>query len=564
VRIAPPSGSFLAALFSLLLVGISHAAIVTSVEPRLVEEMDTVRLTLRSTGNTNTESLDLSPLQKDFEVLGSNTQSQYRSVNGRVQAWVEYQISLRPKRTGELVVPSITIGAESSESIAVNVRAMDAGIKQSIQQMVFFETELSENPVYVQGQTILKRRLYYSNGVQIYSDLPGMPEITNAVVIPLGDTRSSSTVLDGQRYGVIEQQFAIFPEQSGALLVPEISITSSVRVQSGGRVRRSGIRISTEAQHIKVLPIPPEYPTDQTWLPANDVRIAQTWSPGESSFKIGEPVNRTMRVVAVGNTASAIGPLDVEFPPEHFKWYPEAPTLDDETSGAQIVGTRIEGYSLIPVNPGAVSLAEVGVTWWDTSAHQVRVARLPSTSLTITGAVLPRPPEHASPEIDPETNATEAAIERGQEDSPSKQNWPTLTPPQQQGLLIIIATAVLVLIGFKLARPARSLAAKLTPSSGKRAAWSKLKQACRGGNPRCIRSALITFIATHSDDSTGNALAHFLNMNDNASLWRQIEQAVYGRDGAAVIDPSEVLRAAHQLRKRTPKPALNPLPDLYS
>ena len=42
--------------------------------------------------------------------------------------------------------------------------------------MVFFQTQLSRNPVYVQAETVLLRRLFYSQGVQIYSDLPGIRE----------------------------------------------------------------------------------------------------------------------------------------------------------------------------------------------------------------------------------------------------------------------------------------------------------------------------------------------------------------------------------------------------
>ena len=375
-------------LLGVLFAGFSNAAIVTSVEPRLIEEMDTTTLTVRTTGSTKTETLDLSPLEKDFEVLASNTQSRYRSVNGRVESWVEYQISLRPRRSGELVVPSIVVGNERSKTVRLIVRAMDPGVKQAIERMVFFTTELSADPVYVQAETILNRRLYYSNGVQIYSDLPGVPEIPNAVVVPLGDTQSGSTVFNGQRYGVIEQQFAIFPEHSGTLIIPEISITSSIRMQSGGRTRRSGIRISTDEKRVEVLPIPPEYPREAPWVPATDVRITETWSPSRTSLEVGEPLHRTLSVTAIGNTGSVIPPLAVEFSEQHFKWYPEAPTLDDDNKGRHIVGNRIEGYSLIPISAGPATLAEVALTWWDTQARQVRVAKLAPSTLTITGGRL--------------------------------------------------------------------------------------------------------------------------------------------------------------------------------
>ncbi|TNF85785.1 MAG: hypothetical protein EP301_09975, partial [Gammaproteobacteria bacterium] len=166
-------------LFILLLVlacsltpSLSIAALKTFVEPRLVDEMDTVRLTIRKEGSNQSEPPDLTPLDQNFEVLGSQTSSRISSINGRTTASVEYQISLRPRGTGELTIPSLTIGGEQSEAIVIRVRPLDPAIMEAIKGMVFFETELSTNPVYVQAETVLTRRLFYSQGVQIYSDLP--------------------------------------------------------------------------------------------------------------------------------------------------------------------------------------------------------------------------------------------------------------------------------------------------------------------------------------------------------------------------------------------------------
>jgi hypothetical protein len=223
---------------SLLTASAAWSALRTFLEPRLIDEMDTVRLTIRADGTAQSEAPDLTPLMDDFEVLGNQTSSRISSVNGRTIASVEYQISLRPRRTGELLVPSLKIGDEFSEEIRLAVRPLDPALKETIENMVFFEAELSRNPVYVQAQTILTRRLFYSQGVQIYSDLPGVPEVDSAVVIPLGETQSRSVIRGGQRYGVIEQKFALFPEQSGRLIIPSISVTSSVRLQTAGRTRR--------------------------------------------------------------------------------------------------------------------------------------------------------------------------------------------------------------------------------------------------------------------------------------------------------------------------------------
>ena len=141
--------------------------------------------------------------------------------------------------------------------------------------------------------------------MQIYSDLPGTPDVENAVVIPLGETQSRSVLREGNRYGVIEQRFALFPEQSGTLTIPAISVTSSVRLQSQGRSRRSGIRVSTEQIELTVLPIPLNYPADATWLPAREITVNQRWAPRLSSVDVGDPLTFELSVTAEGNRGSS-------------------------------------------------------------------------------------------------------------------------------------------------------------------------------------------------------------------------------------------------------------------
>ncbi|MEM8769814.1 MAG: BatD family protein, partial [Pseudomonadota bacterium] len=397
----------LTALCAFLLTTLSlpaAAALRTFVEPRLLDEMETVRLTIRAEGTGQSAAPDLTTLDRDFEVLGSQTSSRISSINGRTIASVEYQISLRPKRTGELEVPSLTIGNEQSEAVQIVVRPLDPRVKETIANMVFFETDLSRNPVYVQAETVLTRRLFYSQGVQIYSDLPGVPEIANAVVIPLGETQSRSVLRGGQRYGVIEQRFAIFPEESGSLEIPAISVTSSVRLQSGGRTRRSGIRVSTETEQVQVLPIPPAYPSDAAWLPATDVELTQRWTPDVTSVDVGEPLEFEVTVEATGNRGSAIPPTPLPLPENQFKIYPEAPAMDETADKGTVTGERREQYALIPTAPGTVSVPELTVTWWDTNADRLRVTQAAVPALTIVGTatVEAQAPEPSVPEtIDP-------------------------------------------------------------------------------------------------------------------------------------------------------------------
>lgn len=559
-------GSTVAIAVLVLLTAISAGAEVrTILEPRLIDEMETVRLTLRIAGSTQAEAPDFSPLEADFELLGTQNSSRISSINGRTSAVVEYQITLRPKRTGELLVPSLKVGDEYSEAIKLAVRPLDPTVRDTIQKMIFFETEFTANPVYVQAQTVLIRRLYYSAGVQIYSDLPGVPELANAVVVPLGDTRSSTTIREGQRYGVIEQRFAIFPENSGELRIPPISVTSSVRLQSGGRTRRSGIRVNTDTMILEVAPIPPDYPADQAWLPAESVTLDVTWTPDATSYSIGDPISVTLKALAVGNVASSIPPLDLSLPEQQFKLYPEAPSLAENTAGNQLVGSREETFALVPTTPGRASVPPITLTWWDTLADQLRQTQLPARSLLLTGTL---PAEQADAQTADTDQATESSGESASADSGS---WALPDPGFDRvlGAGGALAAAGVFLLGWAAYRwlplPNR-IHQQLEKFLTTRTLRRRLTASAHRDDLVSFRNDLGNYLAHACGLSPQQALERFRENPEAERLLTALERQLYARSVSqsdeAAVDTSALLALA-KLFQRAPKAPLNELPPLY-
>ncbi len=559
---APRLVTTLAALaFALLLAAPARAAeVLTTVEPRIVDEFDTVRLTIRATGTNQAANLDLAPLRADFEVLTTQSSSQYRSVNGRVESWVEYQVMLRPRRSGDLTIPPIAVGNDTTEPLRVRVRGIDPSLREAIDRMVFFETELTANPVYVQAQTVLVRRLYYASGAQIYSDLPGMPDIPEAIVLPLGETSSTATIRDGQRYGVIEQRFAILPERSGKLTIPAISVTSSVRLQSGGRTRRSGVRVATEPLSLEVLPIPPGYPSDHPWLPAENLTLSASWLPDRRALEVGDPVRLTLGATIRGNVSSAIPPLDPALPESHFRRYPEPPDLEDDDSGASVRGLREQAYAIIPTAPGAVAVPAIEVVWWDVVNERVSTARLPGRTLSISGVAA----DVSSPPLRAEapTPAPARAPEPGWE--------PLEEPPLRPGVagqavwILGISAALIALLAWL-------LRGHLTPPAGAQRAGAararrELRAACRSGEPTAVHAALLEYLREHYRAPLPEAIRSFRAAGHGAVL-DQLNATCYRArpprqqpDGG--FDAAGVLRAADALR-RPRRADAPPLPALY-
>ena len=95
-----------------------------------------------------TEALDLSELQNDFHIMGNNTSKQYQYINGRSQSWVDYQITLQPKRTGTLAIPPIKVGTQSTQPLSVS-GAPGPSDAPKIDELVFYEQTFSTLDAYV-------------------------------------------------------------------------------------------------------------------------------------------------------------------------------------------------------------------------------------------------------------------------------------------------------------------------------------------------------------------------------------------------------------------------------
>lgn len=365
---------------------ILHAELATKLSRTNIDELESVQLTIRVSGTRSVEELDLSELEASFQITNTNTSSQYQYINGNEQSWVDYQITLKPKMPGELVVPSLKIGDQRSAPISLTVRPISQSLRNEINELVFFEVETSKNRIYVQEQLVFTRRLVYSNGVQLYNEIPGSPQIDNALVLTLGETKSGTAQRNGKKYGIVEQTFAIFPEKSGILEIPPINITASVRLIERGRVTRKGVRVGTPKINIDVNPVPAEYPKNQPWLPAHAVILSQIFSPEKTNqLNVGDSIERRLQVRIDGNTGSILPSLSSQLPKDFFREYPLNPTLEDDTSGNSVTGFRNEISTIVPLQPGNFPVGQEQITWWDTISDEVRISKLDYTRLSVAG-----------------------------------------------------------------------------------------------------------------------------------------------------------------------------------
>ena len=369
--------------------GIAHSELRAALSATQIEELDSVQLVIRDLGARDTLTPDLSGLEQDFLVLGVNTSSQYQFINGRAQSWVDYSITLQPKNTGLLTIAPIAVGNKRSKPLQLSVRKLSDEARREIDNLVFYELELSSDSVYVQSQLLLTRRLIYAEGVQLYGGQLEAPKVDSAQVFALGEGTTSVVRRNGRTMGSFEQRYAIFPERSGALLIPDESVKASVQSRQGATMTRKTVTVNTGQRWVEIKGIPAEYPSDVPWLPAIAVTANQRYTPTvDQPVKVGDTVNQTLTITVFGNSGASITPQGVALDSAIFKTYAQPASISNAQTGETLVGQRVESVDLVPVAGGAQALPGTTITWWNTDTDEVMTTKVQPVVLDIIGAAI--------------------------------------------------------------------------------------------------------------------------------------------------------------------------------
>lgn len=361
-------------------------------------EGESLTLSIEASGD-NQDSPDLSPLHKDFEVLGQSQSTRMTILNGATETTREWRITLIPKRIGTLTVPAISVGSIASDPIQLQVLPANQAGTIGEARPVILEVETDTNTPYVQSQVVYTVRIL--SKVTLRQAELTEPKADDAIIERLGTDTNYKTNRDGQTYQVIERRYAVFPQRSGALTIAAPVLTASIPEPGGRRLllqdpffgvpfgdpfgdlggalaRQTQVRGRDITLEVKPQPIQ----TATAWLPAKDIKLAETWSPNPPQFKIGEPVTRTITITAQGLSVAQLP--DFEPPlPSGIKSYPDKAQGENQVSGNNVVATKTLKQALVPTQAGTLTLPEVQLPWWNTQTNRLQVAHLPARIIEI-------------------------------------------------------------------------------------------------------------------------------------------------------------------------------------
>jgi hypothetical protein len=248
------------------------------------------------------------------------------------------------------------------------------------------EIETSEGVFYEQQNIVYTVRVVSSDNLKTLN--PVIPHIKGAILEqvdgPVASTRKSGR--DGSRSIVNEYHFKLTPLRPGKIVIPAIKFTGT-HVASrqwngvpGMPVNGTGKSFSIASEQPEPLQVLPADPSVTPWLPLNDLKLRMQM-PDSGPAKEGVPVTLTLELTARGALGTQLPSLEKHLKSDAFRAYRDSVTTTGGVSktGTQLLGSRKETYTIIPLQDGWIRLPSVQVAWWDVDTDTPRLAGLPGS-----------------------------------------------------------------------------------------------------------------------------------------------------------------------------------------
>jgi len=343
-------------------------------------------VTLEITAIGMDEELDLTSLNKDFEVVGRSSSREIRSImeagSGlRTTSIVTWALELVPREIGIFTVPPVRVGNVSSQAHSLTVNELPTGAQRDI----FVEAAVDNETPWVQSQVLMTIKVFQS--IEIVGGGLGTPAAENLLVERLGDDVLSNEIRDGKEYTVLTRRFALFPQKSGELILDPIPLNISVPADPS-RVRGffSPTRKLTRRTDSIALNVKPR-PNSGTawWLPAKAVQLDGQWVGDVSTATVDQPLTRTVVLRASGVTDSQLP--DINIPAiEGASLYAEEPERKLGANQQGVVSELTINWAVIPQRAGELLLPAISIDWFNTSTGSVETAVLAAEKITVGAA----------------------------------------------------------------------------------------------------------------------------------------------------------------------------------
>lgn len=524
--------------------------------------------------STLANALTLDFLPEELERLSLQQFNNSTMINGQFHSEMGWEVKLLARQAGTYTVPATKFGGETADSFTIRILpAIDELKEDNSPAKVKLRAALNLDEVYVQQQLILTVRIYRS--VVTRHESLTLPNATGAVLEQLGDDRTFEMVQGNTSYRVVERQFAIFPQQSGELLIEPMTYTATILDENQssnpwGLSRTKPISLSTPQYKVNVKPKPVS--AEEPWLPATNLKLEARWLPANQTFEVGTPATLEFKIKGAGLLQTQLP--NITFPEVGgVKIYRDTPEYQQLINRLGVTSHHIEKLAIVPSQSGEVTIPEVRIPWWNTVTDKQDYAVLPAMTI----------------EVKPQTQTSQAAstqpvISNKDNDEPSTPDTDSLssnTQASEEALniwqiisIILAALWLTTLILWRFTKPKSDSSGRkvvnataIESQRNFKASLSDIERACKNNDAKAAHQLLVQWCQSQPHLKGVHNLNQLKQTVNNKELAQQLENlqaALYSPNREQAWQGQQLAVELEYLPKPISQKDKQGLPKLYS
>jgi len=254
--------------------------------------------------------------------------------------------------------------------------------------------------------------------------------------------------------------------------------------------------------------------------------LKDSWSPESQALKVGEPVTRTIMLMAKDIQSAQLPDLNLSTP-NNMNAYPDQAQSKDFLSSKGPAAEKIFKVAYVPTAAGEVTFPAVKVRWWSVLKNKEETAILPAKQFKVFPGVAPVPRATSMPGASPVI--TQQTLTK----TVYSQFWQYVSAVLALLLLLILFVLFVVLKRSKRNSPVESAPEVKTSSApGEHKLLVAVKETCKKQDLTQVNLAIIKWASAHWSDAnvyTVRDVAKLAASDDLKSSLEALNLALYAQ-----------------------------------
>ena len=517
---------------------------------------------------------DFSKLNDSFVVYSISNSYASHYANGVSKSVYQWNVILSPKETGNLVIPALKMNGLESKPITIKVPdTLAANAKLNGSDAKFSISRVIDN-----SHPLVQEQIHYKLTITTTEELRGNEPVfllnneSDWIIRSLGHPKIYSEVVDGVEVKKVDFAYALFPQKSGELIIPEVrfegfyfnpdaprrnstlnSLLHGGLWGEGGIgfesvMARTPVILTAKPITVNVGKIPAEN-NGKWWFPAKSVEISSSWDDGIPDIAGGEVVDRTIYL-------KAVGVIDTQMPRLNFssstglKQYPEKPSYEVSIKGEDVVSVMSVNSVYIPQKLGIITIPEIKVDWYNVDTKKMGQVVLPALKVNVS--------KGSSIEIEDDEQTLNIS-------SAQEEKMGSATNQDYTYMYILIAFLFGIILSYIVLKPKNE---KTEKDISEKEETVRVSKAFKGDDLKIMRDSVLAWARNFYVEKNITNLNDVVELTNNDEFKEQLSlltSALYSSNNCR-FNPEEFLIIFNKMsktQKKVKKKNDKLLPDLY-